>query len=449
MRTVIWGDWTVDLTTRQVTPRSTASEPATAGTSGELVRKSEANSTGTNGFRLSLKAVAVLRALDGAPDRLLSRGDLLDAVWPDVTVGEEVLTHAIAELRRAAGDDRRAPRYIATVHKHGYRLIEPLQPVAGSANRPVTRRVTLNRPANDPGPIPADLGSPIPEDLDDYAQQLTAARLFEQGGRRNLQEAARLFGDLVERWPNSTANAGLAQSLTFLNLYYGRADTIAGVAKALEASEIAVRSNPLSVEAQAARGLALAQSGKIQAARMHFQKAIRLRPDSAETHRLLGHASFNWGDLTLSALMLEQAARLNPDDFHTLMLAAKLRSGMGDAESAKADVVKAIPRMETYLLAAPNDFRVLCGKARALFELGLTADALDAAGPLLNHDDPMDYYFASLLARMGEVPLAIDRLETSVDVGWRNGALLLLDPDFAALRGEPRFRRLVAQLNAA
>ncbi len=54
---------------------------------------------------------------------MLSRRQLLDAVWPDVTVGEEVLTHAIAELRKALGDSKRQPRYIETVHKSGYRLL--------------------------------------------------------------------------------------------------------------------------------------------------------------------------------------------------------------------------------------------------------------------------------------------------------------------------------------
>src|SRR5688572_31959403 len=55
--------------------------------------------------RLSPKAAGVLEALIETPGRVWSRDALLERVWPNVTVGEEVLTHAIAELRRAAGDD--------------------------------------------------------------------------------------------------------------------------------------------------------------------------------------------------------------------------------------------------------------------------------------------------------------------------------------------------------
>src|SRR5262245_10870176 len=73
--------------------------------------------------RLSPKAASVLLALAETPGQVWSRDALLERVWPTVTVGEEVLTHAIAELRRALHDDFRSPRYLQTVHKSGYRLL--------------------------------------------------------------------------------------------------------------------------------------------------------------------------------------------------------------------------------------------------------------------------------------------------------------------------------------
>ncbi len=74
-------------------------------------------------IRLSVKAAGVLRCLVEADGRVVTRNDLLDMVWPQVHVGEEVLTQAIAELRRAFGDQARQPSHIETIPRSGYRLI--------------------------------------------------------------------------------------------------------------------------------------------------------------------------------------------------------------------------------------------------------------------------------------------------------------------------------------
>src|SRR5688572_17255061 len=73
--------------------------------------------------RLSPKATGVLLALAETPGQVWSRGALLERVWPDVIVGEEVLTHVVTELRRAFGDSFRRPLLIETIHKSGYRLL--------------------------------------------------------------------------------------------------------------------------------------------------------------------------------------------------------------------------------------------------------------------------------------------------------------------------------------
>lgn len=77
--------------------------------------------------RLTSKAAGVLIALASQPGETLSRASLLDSVWPDTCPTPDVLTQAIAELRRAFEDDQRAPWLIETVPKRGYRLIAPVQ----------------------------------------------------------------------------------------------------------------------------------------------------------------------------------------------------------------------------------------------------------------------------------------------------------------------------------
>ena len=72
---------------------------------------------------LRTKTWEVLRHLVTHPGVLITKSQLLEAVWGDVVVSEETLTKSISELRTALGDDPRQPRVIETVHGRGFRLI--------------------------------------------------------------------------------------------------------------------------------------------------------------------------------------------------------------------------------------------------------------------------------------------------------------------------------------
>jgi DNA-binding winged helix-turn-helix (wHTH) protein len=69
------------------------------------------------------KPFAVLCALARAPDKLVTKNALLDAVWGHRFVTESVLKSAISEIRATLGDDPKQPRYIETVSRRGYRFI--------------------------------------------------------------------------------------------------------------------------------------------------------------------------------------------------------------------------------------------------------------------------------------------------------------------------------------
>ncbi|MGV3632967.1 MAG: winged helix-turn-helix domain-containing protein [Pseudorhodoplanes sp.] len=75
--------------------------------------------TGAAGdISLRPKSFEVLRYLLQNAGRLVSRDDVLGAVWPDVTVTEESLTQCVSEVRHALGDSDQ--RIIKTVPRRGY-----------------------------------------------------------------------------------------------------------------------------------------------------------------------------------------------------------------------------------------------------------------------------------------------------------------------------------------
>src|SRR5262245_27860016 len=86
--------------------------------------------------RLSImpKPFSVLRYLVDNAGRLVTQDELLGAVWPDAYVQPEVVRRYILEIRRILGDDPKAPHFIETVPKRGYRFIADV--IAESALQP-------------------------------------------------------------------------------------------------------------------------------------------------------------------------------------------------------------------------------------------------------------------------------------------------------------------------
>jgi DNA-binding winged helix-turn-helix (wHTH) protein len=77
------------------------------------------------------KAFAVLCALARRPGVLVTKNDLLDAVWGHQHVSESVLKTTISELRAALGDDARQPKFIETASRRGYRFIGQANEIGG------------------------------------------------------------------------------------------------------------------------------------------------------------------------------------------------------------------------------------------------------------------------------------------------------------------------------
>jgi DNA-binding winged helix-turn-helix (wHTH) protein len=181
-----------------VTPRS---GPVGMMTIGEWLFEPRARRliAGQDERRLSVKAASLLEALAESPGQIWSRDALLERVWPRVTVGEESLTHAIAELRGALGDDFRKPRFIETVYKSGYRLKSAVELVS-----------------------PAGPARPAAEtDFGNHLTYVRACDLFDQEGARNTEAAAALLAEKIATEPDLIlAGVGRAKAFALVVVYY-------------------------------------------------------------------------------------------------------------------------------------------------------------------------------------------------------------------------------------
>src|SRR6266702_3835746 len=87
--------------------------------------------------KLKPKAMAVLVYLANRPGQVVSREELLSAVWSGVVVSDDSLTQVVIKLRKALGDAPEDPAYIQTISKGGYRLVAPVVRSAEISSAPV------------------------------------------------------------------------------------------------------------------------------------------------------------------------------------------------------------------------------------------------------------------------------------------------------------------------
>ncbi len=209
---------------------------------------------GDQAIPLRPKTWAVLQYLAERPGSLATKDELLSALWPGVTVGEDTLNKSIGELRAVLGDQVKTPRYIETVHRRGFRFV-------GKIGR------DLAFDAEEPLAEPNGGGAPA---------RLLVGRTTALGQLANLLARAR---------------AGERQ-LVFVS-------GPAGIGKsALVEAFLAspeVRASPTTV--WVASGLCIQQHGHSPEPYMPVLDALdRLarRPEAGEVARLLGHVAPMW-----------------------------------------------------------------------------------------------------------------------------------------------------------
>ncbi len=76
--------------------------------------------------RLEPKVMALLHLLASRAPEVVATSEILEEIWRDVYVVDGVVYRAIALLRKALGDDSKAPRYIESVPRVGYRFLQPV-----------------------------------------------------------------------------------------------------------------------------------------------------------------------------------------------------------------------------------------------------------------------------------------------------------------------------------
>lgn len=150
----------------------------------ELVRAGEP-------VRLEPQAFEVLAHLIQHRDRVVTRDELMEAIWGTVYVSDAALATRIKEARRALGDDGSTQWAIRTIHRRGYRFVveidepevsvaERSSAVAASATAVLTPPAVTARPREgEPTEVRSATSRPLPTPVAPVGRTAEFERLIE------------------------------------------------------------------------------------------------------------------------------------------------------------------------------------------------------------------------------------------------------------------------------
>ena len=222
---------------------------------------------------LAPKAHDVLVALVRRAGTLVTKRELLDLVWHDVSVEEGVLSVYVSALRKSLRDSGETATYIETVPRAGYRF---------SAN--VSRRAVAAEPLSMKWPIGVLPAKPEVSELIGRGRACLMA-----ASRSEIPRAVEAFRSAIALDPGyAAAHAGLAVAhCAEAELRLAAPDDAYTSARAAALRALAMEAS--NADAQVALGTVLFLSDwNWNGARRSLERALELNPDHAEGWLLYG-----------------------------------------------------------------------------------------------------------------------------------------------------------------
>lgn len=422
--------------------------------------------------RVEPKVMQVLLELAKRPRQFVSKDELFSAIWGLRPSSDDRLTRAVHALRHALEDDPQQPRYIETRTNVGYRLIAPVRPprrlrpapvAIGLACSALAAVAFLARP--DPTielavPATAMLSEPA------RAQFLQARYWLAKGDATALESARNAFIELIALEPEF-APAWEGQAQAGLELFkQGRAD-VEQLQRARSAAERAIALAGSSPALALCLGqIRLFLDWDFAGAEALYRDAIRMDPREPKARIRYSWLLVARGDFDAAAAEIEQVRLLDPlyyasEDMAVLLLYAGQREAalveferLARTTSLQPAVLR-IMGTAYWSMGDPETAR----KAFIDMWAGLQPlsdaererlDALDSAQlvrRILDVDLMRNLVAkASFHALLGEQEEALAALELAISRRLPHVLYMGAMPEFALLRSEPRFRRLLARL---
>jgi len=261
---------------------------------------------------LSPRLVEILGYLAARSGDIVTKDELLERFWPGLNITDNSLTRAVADIRKALGDQADAPTYVQTLARRGYRFVAAAAGATGAAGA---------AGAADEDPFQAWVKGRLALDSLDLKRLTVAIAAFERA--------------VVELPAYAPAHAGLANAylLQFEKTRSGSVPDRELLTRAMAAARRACVVDPTMGEGWATLGYLLSAAGKTEEAQAAARRAGALEPDNWRHQYRLAYST--WGEERLRAV--DRTLKLMPGFAPVRMLSAMVFIARGALDRAESE----------------------------------------------------------------------------------------------------------------
>lgn len=270
-----------------------------------VARRSTGELRGPEGVeRLEPRVMDLLFMLGERPGEVFAKEEILARLWPEVVVTEDALARAVFKLRKALGDDAKAPRFVETVPKRGYRLVMPALPAEPDP-------VAISRRRSWPLAVGAaallllivgGVGWGMRQEPTEAVQFTERANdAYFQYTYPDNETAFELYQRVLQQYPDhGPAHAGMANALVQRVVRWPKGLPHGTFTRLGDALKAGITRTPWAKET-----LGLAD--------LHARRAVDLVPRNAEAHKALGFVLSAQGDFPGALAAYRKALKIDPD----------------------------------------------------------------------------------------------------------------------------------------
>lgn len=433
--------------------------------------------------------------------QILSKDDILKAIWNNKIVTDDSLSVAISKLRKALDDNPRTPKYIKTIPGVGYQFIMQVAPhisVTPIHVKPspllvkeyrlyiicavllvsiITATVIMNLfdlslPTT--RMLPVLQSNETEQNREEFLRQ--ASRLLVDGEKEDLRAAIPLFREAIAQNPQAAeAYSGIAEAkIQLLDKQLSEPDTYNEIHALLTK---ALLINPDLARAHMWLGYLLFEHDhNYIAAEEHFKISLRLNPNDDLSHFLYEQFLLVEKRFDEAHEQITLARAINPLNYpYTYLAWVYLMEHKYDAGLQELERIASTEQQDSYFHTAAQNIYYGMGNEQKVFEhmqwffdragyspiqVSVINNAFVHGGLravytlLLEQKETMDMgqypaplAWARYAVAVGKKEVALDFLEQAYEKRQFRLQCATVDPRYDSLRNEPRFKILLQKLS--